>query len=101
MRESEGGWKRKVAVAAELVGGANPRKKMDMVLEEEGGKELDGGAGVFVWFFLGERGSEVSRLGLATRLVAARGVLFRVGWRYFGRGEKTEEVSERKERRTR
>ena len=35
----------------------------------------------------------MSLLGLATRLVAARGVLFRVGWRYFGRGEKTEEVS--------
>ena len=74
MRESEGGWKRKVAVAAELVGGANPGKKMDMVLEEEGGRELDGGgSGVFVWFFLGERGSEVSLLGLAARLVAARG----------------------------
>ena len=56
MRESEGGWKRKVAVAAELVGGANPGKKMDMVLEEEGGRELDGGLRSFcVVFFGGER----------------------------------------------
>ena len=93
MRESEGGWKRKVAVAAELVGGANPRKKMDMVLEEEGGKELDGGAGVFVWFFLGERGSEVSLLGLAARLVAARGCFSELVGDILVEGERTGGVS--------
>ena len=41
-----------VVVAAEMVGGANPGEKMDMGLEEEGGRELYR-AGAFVWLLWG------------------------------------------------
>ena len=42
-------------VAAGMVGGANPGEKMDMVLEEEGGRELYRGAGAFLWLLWVER----------------------------------------------
>ena len=40
MRESEGGWKRKVAVAAELVGGANPGEKEKLGYRGEKGEDI-------------------------------------------------------------
>ena len=42
-------------VAAGMVGGANPGEKMDMGLEEEGGRELYRRAGAFVWLLWVER----------------------------------------------
>ena len=46
-----------VAVAAEMVGGANPGEKIDMGLEEEGGRELYRG-GELLFGYFGKRGEK-------------------------------------------